>query len=333
MKLSLCVIGCGDFARTFASALSGPSSSMKDDLDLYFASRDVERARTYAEEFGGAGFFGSYAEAAADPRVEALYVCTPHHLHLEHAKLAAQSGKHILLEKPIARNLEEARAIVSAADTGGVTLMVAENYRFLPAVIKAKEMIDEGVLGRLRLVQLQEQYPFQPGAWRDDKAVNGGGVFIDGGIHKASVLAYLAGRPDRVYAAEVPSANPGLAAEDGIVVMTSAADGVVGIINHSWSISQTTARPWVSISGEKANIYFELGLPWLRVQDGLTDRTLDLEDEHRGLATMVREFNRSIRERREPSMTGAEATEDLSFVLTAYESMETGSPLALTPVY
>jgi phthalate 4,5-cis-dihydrodiol dehydrogenase len=83
--------------------------SARDEIERIFASRDVERARAYAETFWGSGVFGSYEAAAADPRVEALYLCTPHHLHREHVALAAQAGKHILVEKPIARTLAEPR--------------------------------------------------------------------------------------------------------------------------------------------------------------------------------------------------------------------------------
>jgi predicted dehydrogenase len=325
VKLGLCVIGCGGFARTFADAMR----SLSGELDLYFASRDAARAQAYAAEFGGAGFFGSYADAAADSRVEALYICTPHHLHLEHAKLAADAGKHLLIEKPIARSVLEGREIVSAAERAGVTLMVAENYRFLPAVQKAKELIENGSLGDVRLIQLQEQYPFNPVEWRNDPKLNGGGVLIDGGIHKASVLAYLAGRPSQVYAAAVPSGQPGLAAEDGIVVVTKSPTGVVGVINHTWSVSKHSERPWVSVTGTTGSIYFELGLPWLKFMDGTGERTLQLDDEHRGLAPMVQEFSNSIRDGRSPAMTGAEAIEDLNMVRKAYESMALGAPVPL----
>ncbi|MCI0844766.1 MAG: Gfo/Idh/MocA family oxidoreductase, partial [Chloroflexi bacterium] len=125
MRLRLCVIGCGGFAKTFAASLVGA----RDWVDLYFASRDHGRARAYSDEFGGLGAFGSYEDAAANPEIDALYICTPHNLHLEHALLAAAAKKHILLEKPIARTIEEARSIISAATDAGVKLMVAENYR------------------------------------------------------------------------------------------------------------------------------------------------------------------------------------------------------------
>jgi predicted dehydrogenase len=83
MKLALCIVGCGQFARTFVQGLQ----PVRDDLDLFFASRDMARARAYAALFQGRGAFGSYEAAAADPRVEAMYLCTPHHLHQAHVVL------------------------------------------------------------------------------------------------------------------------------------------------------------------------------------------------------------------------------------------------------
>ena len=325
MKLNLCVIGCGGFARIFAKSLANSG----DCLELYFASRELARAEAYSEEFGGAGAFGSYEEAANDPRIDAFYICTPHYLHLEHALLAASAKKHILLEKPIARTIEEARLIITAADAAGVKLMVAENYRFLAPVQEAKRLIESGELGRVRLIQLQEEYPFDPSSWRNDKERNGGGAFIDGGIHKASVLAYLAGRPNQVYAAQVPPGLSGLEAEDGIVVTTRSPSGVVGIINHTWSIGKPTERPWVSVLGTLANLHFEMGRPWLRIDYGDSQETRHFDDDHRSIMPMVTEFRRCIWEASEPAMTGEEGMKDLDLVLKAYESAQSGLPMVL----
>ena len=325
MKLRLCVVGCGGFARIFARSMA----NARDQVELYFASRNHGRAKSYCAEYGGAGAFGSYEDAAADPRIQALYICTPHHLHLEHARMAADARKHILLEKPIARTIEEAEAIISAAEAAGVKLMVAENYRFLAPVQESKRIIESGALGRVRLIQLQEEYPFDPSSWRNDRELNGGGVMIDGGIHKASVLAFLAGRPNRVHAVFVPPGIPGLEAEDGIVATTRSADGVVGIINHTWSIGKTAERPWVRVSGTLANLYFEMGRSWLKIDYGNSTETLSFSCDYRGLIPMVLEFRRSVLEESEPSMTGEEGLKDLAMVLKAYESARTGNPLEI----
>ena len=325
MSFGLCVVGCGSFAQVFAESISG----MRDEIDLYFASRDLAKASDYARRFNGWDAFGSYAAAAADPRVEALYICTPHHLHLEHVSLAASWGKHTLVEKPIAGTLADAAAIVQQAESAGVNLMVAENYRFLPAVREARKLVDQGRLGQLRLIQLQEQYPFQPAGWRNRTALSGGGVLIDGGIHKVSALAYLLGQPNQVYAQRVLPGQPGLEAEDGIVVMTRNDAGVMGLINHSWSIAPSTPHSWVSISGTTGSLYFEMGQPWLKIRDGNSETVVDLEHDTSGLVPMVREFRQSIAEAREPAMTGRQGVADLALVLKAYESIELGLPVRL----
>ncbi len=204
MSLNLCVVGCGQFAKTFVKAIRFSSvPGVADQTDLFFASRDREKAKAkaYCRKFAGRGYFGSYEEAAADPKVEAMYICTPHNLHAEHAVLAARFSKHILVEKPIARTLEEGQRMIAAAEDAGVKLMVAENYRFMPVVQKAKELITQGAIGTLRLIQIQEEARYVVEGWRTRREIMGGGVLIDGGVHSINILVSLAGMPLEVYAA------------------------------------------------------------------------------------------------------------------------------------
>ena len=326
MKLSMCVVGCGDFAKTFAQAIE----SLKDEVELFFASRDLGRAKAYAEALGGRGAFGSYEEAAADPRVQAMYICTPHHLHREHAVMAARAGKHLMVEKPIARTIDEARDMVEEARRAGVNFMVAENYRYMFAVRKAKEIIDSGALGGLRLVQLQEEAKMAPSEWRSTRLASGGGVLIDGGIHKIDILLYLSGMPRQIFAAALPPAGPADGeVEDGVVIMTRSEDGVVGVINHAWTAASNPGPCWISVSGLQGRLYFEIRVPKLMWNDGREEHTLALEPDHYGLVPMVREFRSSILEGREPLTSGEAGLADLAVVLKAYESMERGVSLAL----
>ena len=325
MKLALCIVGCGQFARTFVQSLQ----PVRDDLDLFFASRDLARARAYATLFQGCGAFGSYAAAAADPRVEAMYLCTPHHLHQAHVVLAAQAGKHILVEKPLARTLAEGRAMITAAQRAGVTLMVAENARFMAAVRQCKALIEQGGVGDLRVVQLHEETPFQPGHWRSRRDLNGGGVLIDSGIHKVHLLRYFAGEPVHLYAAALPQALAQHEGEDGVVVMTRGASGVVGVIHHAWTSAQRPSSPWVAVSGTRGRIAFEMGAPWLRLEQGSAEQTWQCTGDARGLIPMVQAFRDSIRTGQEPEMSGVEGLRDLEVVLKAYESMAQGVSLPL----
>ena len=337
-KLALCIVGCGSFARTFARSIQ----EVRGEIDLFFASRDAGRAQDYCRRFQGQGWFGSYQSAAADPRVEAMYLCTPHHLHREHAELAARHGKHILLEKPIARTVAEGQEIIRAAaeakdgskdkpkNRAGVTLMVAENIRFLAQVRRCKELVESGAIGNLRLIQLQEEYPFTPGGWRSDRERNGGGVFIDGGIHKVHLLRYLAGEPETIFAAELPKAMAGFEGEDGLIVVARWPTGAVGLINHSWTAAANPAPSSVAVSGTAGRIYFEMGSRRLSLYRGERAETWQLDADGSGLPAMVREFRDSIRQQREPEVSGAAGLRDLELTLAAYESARRGAVLPVS---
>ena len=203
MTVSLCVAGCGRYARRVFGGLR----TRPEGLRLYFASRDEAKARRFNEEFGGAGHFGSYEDAAASPEIDALYFTTPHHVHVENARLAAHHSKHILVEKPIARDTEESLQIIESARAAGVRLMIAENFRFLPTVVKARAMIAGGDIGEVRLMRVWSESHRSPSGWRANAGLRGGGPLIDGGIHWVDVMVNLCGFPEAVSAVTLPKAH------------------------------------------------------------------------------------------------------------------------------
>ena len=287
MSLGICVVGCGRFARTFTSEVVSRASPVSEDgIELFFASRDAGKARTYCRRFRGAGWFGSYEAAASDPRVHGMYLCTPHHLHLEHAALAARSGKHILVEKPIARTLDEGERMIEEAANAGVKLMVAENFRYMP-------------VARIRLIQIQEETHFGDG-WRADSETMGGGVLIDGGIHSVAMLIDLGGMPEEVYASSLPRSLEDLSGEDGAVVMARLRHGATGLINHGWAMSRRGRGQWVSISGTTGRIYFETHRPKMTLETEAGISRFRFSDDRRGIGNMVLEFCSSIVDDRPP---------------------------------
>ncbi len=323
MTLSLCIAGCGSYARTVLWDIH----DMTEDLRLFFASRDVKKAREFCEAYGGAGYFGSYEDAAADPRVEAMYFCTPHHLHLEHALLAARHRKHILMEKPIARTLAEARQMVQAAREAGVKLMVAENYRFLPTMEKCRQVMalsGMASIGQARLIQVNSESYMVPTDWRTSADLNGGGTFIDGGIHFVDILVYLAGVPERVYAVQPPQAFRQMEGEDGLVLIARLPGGAVGMVNFSRATPVTKPRVWVNVTCTGGSLSFAPYGNEVILDTPPAQRTITLPEARRGVRGMVREFRSSIREDREPRMSGEEGIKDLAVVLAAYESARLG---------
>jgi predicted dehydrogenase len=213
----------------------------------------------------------------------------------------------------------------------GVTLMVAENYRFMAAVRQCKALIDSDAVGTLRLVQLQEEAHFSPTGWRNRRDLNGGGVFIDSGIHKVDILLYLTGMPVRLYAVPLLPGRPGLEAEDGMVVTTHTASGVVGLMHHAWTSARQPPAPWVAVSGTRGRISFELGASRLTLDDGSATRVWQFADDGHGLIPMVQEFRNSIREEREPELSGSVGLAALAVVLKVYESMEHRHAVVLPP--
>src|SRR6267143_736100 len=158
--MALVVLGCGWIARRHAAA------ARRLRLPLIFASRDADRARRYAREFGGVGAYGDYAQALRDSRARAALVCTPHDRHLDDVLEALAAGRHVLVEKPLARTLVEADRMIAAAARAGRVLMTAENFRFMPAFRWVRRALDAGLHGERREVHLVARGWRRHGGWR-----------------------------------------------------------------------------------------------------------------------------------------------------------------------
>ena len=330
MKLSLCIVGCGRYADVVLNEIH----ELTDEFDFYFASRDLQKARDYCERFDGTDYFGSYEEALADPRVQAAYFFTPHHVHLENTRLAAGHGKHVLMEKPIARTIEESQELVQTAQDAGIRLMVAENYRFLHTSRRAKSMIETGTLGSigtLRLIDIKVE-AFRPPSspWRYDATLTGGGSFIDAGIHYVDLIVNLGGMPTQVYAASPTKVHRRSEGEDGLVLVASLPNDAVAVFNFSRATSRNEDREYVGITGSKGYIEFKPYGREITFENTLVKRNIRLPEAHRGAREMVREFRDCIRQERPPLMTGAEAIKDLAVVLAAYRSAAEGRHVPLS---
>lgn len=330
MSLALCIVGCGQHAKTFAKAIkSSDLWGSPDGVELYFASRNRRKARAYCQLFNGMDFFSSYEEAASDQRVQALYICTPNYLHQEHTLLAARFRKHILVGKPIARTVEEAERMIATARDARVKLMVAENYRFIPVIQKSRDLIARGAIGAIRLIQIQEETDFAFEGWRNVGQLMGGGVFIDGGIHTVDILINLGGMPEDIYATRLPQALQSLEGEDGIVIMARLKGGITGLINYAWGIFKHGKNQWAAISGTKGRIYFEPSNSRLTVETPQGRTTSRFPEDRWGFVGMLREFKESIEKDRHPLTSGEEGLRELKVVLKAYDSTERGVPVVL----
>jgi len=165
----------------------------------------LERAKEAAERFGFEKYTGDWRELVSSSEVDIVDICVPNNLHAEIVIEAARAKKHILCEKPLARNAQEAKIMVEAVRQSGVKHMVAYNYRRTPALVYAKKLVDEGRLGKIlnfRATYLQDwsASPFAPLSWRFQKAIAGSGTLGDIGSHIVDLALFLVGKIEKVCA-------------------------------------------------------------------------------------------------------------------------------------
>lgn len=294
--------------------------------NLLYASRSLEKARAYSREYGGAGAFGSYAEACASPNVDAVFICTPPALHVIHAQLAACHGKPMLIEKPAARNLDELAQIEAAMSAAGVLCMVAENYFFKPLVRVLRAHLEAGDIGQPLFIEVNraKRQPLQ--GWRADLEMMGGGALLEGGIHWVNLMCSLGGRvrdvlavrPEKAYAMVAPL-------EDGLEVVFKFEDGTVGKLLYSWKLVNRLGGVQISkIYGTDGNILFESNGLFVLVAGRRTRLRLPGVSDLMGHRATLRHFIECVRDRRPPEMSLAVARRDMSVVEAAYRSLESG---------
>jgi predicted dehydrogenase len=150
-------------------------------------SRSLESARAFADERGIPNVHGSYDDLLGDPEVDAIYVATPHPWHAASALAAIEAGKHVLIEKPFTLNQAEARVVADAARERGVLVLEAMWTRYLPHMVRIREIIASGTLGELRsmIADHTQKLPDDP-AHRLNALELGGGALLDLGIYPVS---------------------------------------------------------------------------------------------------------------------------------------------------
>ncbi|MBP3657419.1 MAG: Gfo/Idh/MocA family oxidoreductase [Clostridia bacterium] len=142
------ILGAGNIARTMARTVRG-MGARGDAVQLYaVAARSMERAQTFAAEWGIAKAYGSYEAMLCDPQVDLVYVATPHSHHAQHAMLCIEHGKAVLCEKPFTGNAAQAEAVFAMAKERGVFITEAIWPRYMPSRAIIRDLLEEGVIGR-----------------------------------------------------------------------------------------------------------------------------------------------------------------------------------------
>lgn len=320
---ALVIVGCGWIALRHAAAARSLG------LSLVFASRDLARARTYARRFRGIAAYGDYREALSDPRAAGAVICTPHHRHLPDVLAALAAGRHVLVEKPIARTLDEADTMRAAAERAGLALMVAEQFHFMPAFRRVRALLDEGRLGALREVQLVARGFRRPGGWRLGGETVGGGALIDGGIHYVHALRWWGGGVRRVFALRPPATHDDMAGEDAVVLVARLGGDAVGLLSNSLGSPGIPRFQWSTITGTRASCFADNRGRLVMVRGEGGTRVRLFHRDTRGYEAMLNAFREAMGHGHAAEMDGAEGQADLAVVLAAYRSIAEARPVDL----
>lgn len=192
-KLRWGILGAGAIADAFVRGVQMGKTGRVTAV----ASRSLDKAQKFASPFGIGRTHGSYEALLTDDQVDAVYIATPHPMHPQWAILAAEAGKHVLCEKPLALNAAQASAMIEAAREHGVFLMEAFMYRCNPQTLKLIELLKERVIGDVKMIQASFGFSadFNPGSRIFNNALAGGGI-MDVGCYPVSMARLIAGAVD-----------------------------------------------------------------------------------------------------------------------------------------
>jgi predicted dehydrogenase len=340
MTLKIGLIGCGGITRAHVEGWKTVT-----DRAQVVAVADVseEAMRTRMAQLGhSVKMYTDYRQLLADPEIDAVDISLPHHLHREAIVAAAQAGKHLMTEKPLCLNLEEAADIANAVKQASITMMAAHNQLFFPAVQQAKQMIMSGDLGKLYMIHSFDcsarRRPLSPDksnwgktgvafsdTWRSDPAKMGGGEYIDTGYHPTYRLLFLAGQTPVEVTAMMGTFRLPLQEEDTANVMLKFADGTLGHVFTSWAMPAPGSRPILfSVTGEAGQIWGEIDKLYYQPVGFQQPAVVEYPgwDYARSFGAEIAHFVEAINGGFEPLHSVNEATDTLRIIMAAYESTD-----------
>jgi len=310
---------------------------------LAVCGRNEKKASEFAAKFGIAGYT-DYGKFLQHPGLQIINVCTPSGTHAELGIRAAETGKHVLVEKPIEINLERADALIAACDKAGVKLGVIFQSRFLPAVQRIKQAIDEGRLGKLMLGDaLVKWYRapeyYAPGSWRGTLAMDGGGALINQAIHTIDLLRWMMGPAELAFAMKTALRYPHIEAEDTLVGTVKFQNGALGVVQAATSAKPGFKRR-LEISGERGSVILDGDSISVWAVDGedanlgeaeqLTDGSANpAAISNEGHRRQIEDMMRAVIENRAPMIDGREGRKSLELVVSLYAAANENKPVKL----
>ena len=333
-KVRVAVIGSGSICRH----RHAPEYAANEDVEIVgFVDRVPERAEWCAKKFGGK-VFKSADEVLALKDVDAVSVCTPNSLHAPLAIAGLQAGKHVLCEKPMATSADEANAMIAAAQKSGRFLMIGHNQRLAPLHVKAKQILESGVIGKVITFRTSFSHGGPEGwsiegrdGWFFDKKQAFVGAMGDLGVHKADLLRWLLGEEIVEASAFVDRLEKTFGTvDDTAVCLLRTQSGAVGTLTASWTHHPGEDNATI-VYGEKGILRIGADKTYsviVNLQSGESQffQVGQLQTNEGGGQSdtgVIRAFVNAITSNTPPEISGEEGRRALAIILACLESAET----------
>ncbi len=255
-KVKWGIIGAGGIAdrRTM------PGIELAENAEIYAVMEvDMTVAESLKDKYSAAKAYDKETDLLADPQVDAVYIASPVVYHKKQAMMAADAGKHILVEKPIALTVEEGQEVIEYCKEKGVLLATGFMMRFHAYHQAMKKIVDEGKLGQIVScrAQLTCWYPDIPGNWRQAKATSGGGALMDMGVHCLDLIQYITGFKAKRAAGMASTLTFDYEVEDSGALLVELENGALCNIESHFNIPDAAARGRFEIYGTKGSMLAE----------------------------------------------------------------------------
>ncbi|MGI6210018.1 MAG: Gfo/Idh/MocA family protein [Anaerolineae bacterium] len=319
------IVGCSDIVERRAgdAIRSQPQSEI-----IAFHSRRLDRARAFAERYGAQAYYDDLDQLLADDRINVVYIATEVDRHAEQAIAAARAGKHVLVEKPMALDVDQCRAMIQAAEESGVQLEVAYYARFLPKPQAMREVIARGELGKvvravIRVIGYYNPDPSDPKRWRVTGR-GGGNMLADVGSHRLDLLAYLMDSRPVVVVGLADRLSMHYEAADTETALVRFDNGAHVTVLANANVPHPGRFSSIEIYGTEGSLLTD---PWSAEPVTVTgsDRApIAVEQVANAHFPMIDDFARAIAEGRAPRFTGRDGLWATAVIAGTYESQRTG---------
>lgn len=314
-EIKIAVIGCGRIAQEHLNAFS----KIENVKIQAVADEVTEKARSVAEQYK-CNVYTDYKDMLNSEQLEAVVICTPPDLHARIAIFAMKHGLNVLCEKPFALSSAEAQEMCSCTKENKLILMMASKFRFVEDVVKARTIIESGLLGKLVLFEnVFCSKVDMTTRWNSQKNISGGGVLIDNGAHSVDIARFLLG-PIALIQAQFGCQVQDIPVEDTARIYFQSRLGVMGTIDLSWSITKDLPC-YISVYGTEGTLL----IGWKSSQYKLHGKQ-DWEvfgsgySKHQAFESQSRHFVNCIRKTEKPIITGIDGCESVKVIERAYES-------------